>query len=102
MNCVFPAPGGPQSRSPPFTDSVTEHASVPDPSRCLRGGQIAQDIVQRTERGDCPLLEQGTDMRYGARHLKRSIERLELHPLPNLMAAKEVNTGDWIEADVDG
>ena len=30
------------------------------------------------------LLEQGTDTRYGARHLKRAIERLLVHPLSNL------------------
>ena len=47
------------------------------------------------------LLEQGTDIRYGARHLKRAIERLIVHPLSNLIATNQVNTGDWIEADFD-
>ena len=40
-------------------------------------------------------------MRYGARHLKRAIERLLVHPLSNLMATNQVNAGDWIQADFD-
>ncbi|MBV9038516.1 MAG: ATP-dependent Clp protease ATP-binding subunit, partial [Acidobacteriaceae bacterium] len=47
------------------------------------------------------LLTEGTDSKYGARHLKRAIERLLVHPLSNLMATNQVNTGDWIEADFD-
>ncbi len=47
------------------------------------------------------LLKEGTDTRYGARHLKRAIERLLVHPLSNLMATSQVETGDWIQADLD-
>ena len=54
-----------------------------------------------SESGKRFLLEQGTDTRYGARHLKRAIERLVVHPLSNLISTNQVNTGDWIEADFD-
>ena len=47
------------------------------------------------------LLSQGTDLKYGARHLKRAIERLLVHPLSNLIATNQVATGDWIKADFD-
>ncbi len=47
------------------------------------------------------LLKEGTDVRYGARHLKRAIERLLVHPLSNLMATNQVESGDWIQADLD-
>jgi ATP-dependent Clp protease ATP-binding subunit ClpA len=47
------------------------------------------------------LLQEGTDVKYGARHLKRAIERLLVHPLSNLMATNQVNAGDWIQADFD-
>ncbi len=47
------------------------------------------------------LLSQGTDVKYGARHLKRAIERLLVHPLSNLIATSQVSTGDWIKADFD-
>ncbi len=47
------------------------------------------------------LLAEGTDLKYGARHLKRAIERLLVHPLSNLMATNQVNAGDWIQADID-
>lgn len=47
------------------------------------------------------LLTEGTDVKYGARHLKRAIERLLVHPLSNLMATNQVRGGDWIKADLD-
>ena len=42
------------------------------------------------------LLVEGTDLRYGARHLKRAIERLLVQPLSNLMASGQVHRGDCI------
>ena len=42
------------------------------------------------------LLAEGTDVRYGARPLKRAIERLLVHPLSNLMATGQVRRGDYI------
>ncbi len=45
------------------------------------------------------LLDQGTDLKYGARHLKRAIERLLVQPLSNLIATDQVRGGDWIEVD---
>jgi len=42
------------------------------------------------------LLSEGTDMRYGARPLKRAIERLLVHPLSNLLATGQIHRGDCI------
>ena len=47
------------------------------------------------------LLQEGTDMRYGARHLKRAIERLLVQPMSNLIATNQVRGGDWIRVDYD-
>jgi ATP-dependent Clp protease ATP-binding subunit ClpA len=47
------------------------------------------------------LLREGTDMKYGARHLKRAIERTLLHPLSNLIASGQVHGGDLIRIDFD-
>ncbi|HWY49453.1 MAG TPA: hypothetical protein VNX70_18845, partial [Bryobacteraceae bacterium] len=47
------------------------------------------------------LLQQGTDMKYGARHLKRAIERLLVQPLSNLMATAQIRGGDYIRVDLD-
>jgi ATP-dependent Clp protease ATP-binding subunit ClpA len=47
------------------------------------------------------LLREGVDSRYGARHLKRSIERLLVMPLSNLVASGQVGVGDSIYADLD-
>lgn len=45
------------------------------------------------------LLEQGTDVKYGARHLKRAIERLLVQPMSNLIATGQVRGGDLIRVD---
>ena len=42
------------------------------------------------------LLSEGTDIRYGARPLKRAIERLLVYPLSNLMASEQIRSGDCI------
>lgn len=47
------------------------------------------------------LLSEGTDLKYGARHLKRAIERLLVQPLSNLIATDQVLSGDWIQIDFD-
>jgi ATP-dependent Clp protease ATP-binding subunit ClpA len=47
------------------------------------------------------LLTEGTDQRYGARHLKRAIERNIVYPLANLLATEQVHIGDLICIDFD-
>jgi len=47
------------------------------------------------------LLREGTDMKYGARHLKRAIERSLVHPLSNLIATEQVRGGDLVKVDYD-
>jgi len=47
------------------------------------------------------LLREGTDMKYGARHLKRAIERSLVYPMSNLIATGQVKTGDLIRVDYD-
>jgi ATP-dependent Clp protease ATP-binding subunit ClpB len=47
------------------------------------------------------LLCEGTDQRYGARHLKRVIERHVVFPLANLLATGQVKAGDLLCIDWD-
>jgi ATP-dependent Clp protease ATP-binding subunit ClpB len=47
------------------------------------------------------LLREGIDYRYGARHLKRSIERLLVLPISNLVATGQVEVGDSVYVDLD-
>src|SRR6478609_9141306 len=47
------------------------------------------------------LLSEGIDLKYGARHLKRSIERFLVYPLSNLVATQQVETGDFVTIDFD-
>jgi len=48
------------------------------------------------------LLKEGTDLKYGARHLKRAIERHIVYPLASLLATEQVTLGDVISIDWDG
>ena len=56
-------------------------------------------IFHLTEPAKKHLLREGTDMKYGARHLKRAIERLLVQPMSNLIATEQVRAGDWLRVD---
>lgn len=47
------------------------------------------------------LLDEGTDYHYGARHLKRAIERFLVFPVASLLASGQVRPGDSISVDLD-
>jgi ATP-dependent Clp protease ATP-binding subunit ClpA len=46
------------------------------------------------------LLKEGTDTKYGARHLKRAIERHLVFPLSNLISTGQVQAGDNVMVDL--
>src|SRR6266705_1925858 len=71
-------------------------------------GQVQQRVLETakgqflfrvTQAGREFLLQEGTDQRYGARHLKRSIERHVVYPLANLLATEQVHLGDLVCID---
>jgi ATP-dependent Clp protease ATP-binding subunit ClpB len=47
------------------------------------------------------LLREGTDPKYGARHLKRAIERHLVCPLANLIASDQVGQADMVSVEFD-
>jgi len=65
----------------------------------LTEGLTAQFSFRLTDEAREFLLVEGIDCQYGARHLKRSIERFLVHPFANLLASKQVRTGDVIVVD---
>jgi ATP-dependent Clp protease ATP-binding subunit ClpB len=56
-------------------------------------------LFRITSEGRDFLLEEGTDQRYGARHLKRAIERYVVCPLSRLLATAQVHQGDVLVID---
>src|SRR6476619_2149071 len=73
-------------------------------------GQVQQRVLETakgqflfrvTGQGKDFLLQEGTDQRYGARHLKRAIERHVVYPLANLLATEQVHLGDLVCIDWD-
>jgi ATP-dependent Clp protease ATP-binding subunit ClpA len=45
------------------------------------------------------LLKEGTDQKFGARHLKRAIERYLVFPISNLLATHQIKLGDLVTVD---
>jgi ATP-dependent Clp protease ATP-binding subunit ClpA len=58
-------------------------------------------VFQCSEPAKDFLLEEGIDFKYGARHLKRAIERFMVYPLSNLVATEQVGLGDLVYVDFD-
>src|SRR6476620_2185587 len=58
-------------------------------------------IFECTDEAKAFLLGEGIDLKYGARHLKRSIERFLVYPLSNLVATQQIETGDFVVVDFD-
>ena len=58
-------------------------------------------VFQCSETAKNMLLKEGLDFKYGARHLKRSVERFLVYPLSNLVATGQIGLGDLVHVDVD-
>lgn len=58
-------------------------------------------VIQVTDHARKFILDNGIDDKYGARYLKRTIERLLVNPLANLISSNQVKGGDLVEAGLD-
>jgi ATP-dependent Clp protease ATP-binding subunit ClpA len=58
-------------------------------------------LFKLTDHAKAFLLREGTDLKYGARHLKRAIERHLVYPMSNLIATDQVRSGDLVRVDLD-
>jgi ATP-dependent Clp protease ATP-binding subunit ClpB len=70
--------------------------------RILQAAGANQFVFTCTQKVKEFLLQEGTDPRYGARHLKRAIERNIVFPLANLVATGQVKLGDFVRIDIAG
>src|SRR5229473_2606913 len=69
--------------------------------RALTASAANQFVFSCTEKVKSYLLHEGTDPRYGARHLKRAIERHLVFPMANLVATNQIRLGDFIRIDLN-
>ncbi|MGZ8845209.1 MAG: AAA family ATPase [Pyrinomonadaceae bacterium] len=53
-------------------------------------------VFQCSDEAKDMLLQEGIDFKYGARHLKRAIERFLVYPLSNLVATGQIGLGDLV------
>jgi len=70
--------------------------------RILMASAANQFVFNCTSPVKSFLLNEGTDPKYGARHLKRAIERHLVFPLANLVATGQVKLGDFVRVDMNG
>src|SRR2546421_6088704 len=68
--------------------------------RILQATGNSQFVFSCTQKVKRFLLEEGTDLKYGARHLKRAIEKNIVFPLANLVATGQIKLGDFIRIDM--
>ena len=66
--------------------------------RIMRGSG-EKFVFKCTDEAKKFLLDEGIDFKYGARHLKRAIERFLVFPLSNLVATGQVGLGDLLIVD---
>jgi ATP-dependent Clp protease ATP-binding subunit ClpA len=69
--------------------------------RILTASGNNQFVFTCTQKVKEYLLDEGTDLKYGARHLKRAIERHLVFPLANLVATGQVKLGDFVRVDIN-
>jgi ATP-dependent Clp protease ATP-binding subunit ClpB len=69
--------------------------------RIFDASTTSRFVFSLTEAAKGYLLREGTDMKYGARHLKRAIDRALVHPMSNLIATEQVRGGDLIKVGFD-
>ena len=94
-------------------DKVVVFRSLKNPELCqileleLKGVQRRIDegagerfTISLTDSAREFLLQEGIEYRYGARHLKRAIERFLVNPLANLSATGQVHLGDVVVVDI--
>lgn len=65
----------------------------------LSGG--TKFVFQCSDTAKDTLLKEGLDLKYGARHLKRSVERFLVYALSNLVATGQIGLGDLVHVDLD-
>jgi len=58
-------------------------------------------VFQCSDTAKDMLMKEGIDYKYGARHLKRAVERFLVYPLSNLVATGQIGLGDLVHIDVD-
>ena len=66
-------------------------------NRIVASSATVPFLFRCTEEAKEFLLAEGTDLKYGARHLKRAIERHLVYPISNLIATGQIGLGDVIK-----
>src|SRR6266498_521936 len=69
--------------------------------RRITEGSGEKFVFKCTQAAKNFLLEEGIDFKYGARHLKRAIERFLVYPLSNLVATNQIGLGDLVNVDLN-
>ena len=69
--------------------------------RVFNSGSVRPFLFTASNAAKEFILKEGTDVKYGARPLKRTIEKLLVHPISNLAATGQILGGDMLRIDYD-
>ena len=70
--------------------------------RILKAPPSQQFVLTYTDGAKALLLEKGTDVKNGARPLKRAIEKMVIRRLARLLSTRQIQMGDLVEVREDG
>lgn len=82
--------------------SILEIEALHIQKRILSSPQLAKFAFTCSNAVKEFLLKQGTSTKYGARNLKRTLERLIVTPMSNFMLTSQVELGDLVEINLRG
>lgn len=70
--------------------------------RILTSKQIAKFVFALSDEAKAMLLKEGTSKKYGARYLKRTLEKYLVGPMSNFVLTSQVALGDLVEVSIQG
>ncbi|MGH9446638.1 MAG: AAA family ATPase [Terriglobia bacterium] len=90
-----------RSLQPSHLESILEIELERVQERIMKSTGGKQFVFQCTLAAREFLLREGTDAKYGARHLKRAIERHLVFPISSLLSTDQIRLGDLVTVDFD-
>ena len=91
-----------QHLTPPALSSILEIESGLIQKRILDSERTPKFVFSFSDPVKAHLIREGTSTKYGARYLKRTLDKLVVDPLSTFVLTNQVSLGDLVEVDLVG